>query len=71
MTSSPSEVDYSEKPRPKGAMGWGYSQLAQRTLSLSTMSQWPPGTARAFYVSPADAVWSKSLNNFTENGFVR
>jgi hypothetical protein len=28
-------------------------------------------TARAIYANPADALWSGSISDFAENGFVR
>jgi hypothetical protein len=77
----PKQSGLLRRPGSKGAIGWGPSQLDQRTLYLSTLSQRPgcddpieaprAVTARAFYVSPADAVWSTSFNDTAENGLVR
>jgi hypothetical protein len=67
----PKQSGLQRKPRSKRAIGWGYSQLDQRTLFLSTMSQWPPATARAIYANPADALWRGSISDFAENGFSR
>ena len=70
MISSPSEVGYCEGPDQR-CYRLGVSQLDQRTLSLSTLSQRLPATARAIYANPADALWSGSISDFAENGFVR
>jgi hypothetical protein len=70
MISSPSEVTTAKAPI-KGAIGCGYSQLDQRTLFLSTLSQRPPVTVRAIYANPADALSSGSISDCTENGFSR
>jgi hypothetical protein len=69
MISSPSEVTTAKAPI-KGAIGRRYSQLDQRTLFLSTLSQRPPVT-RAIYANPADAFWSGSISDCAENGFSR
>jgi hypothetical protein len=37
----PKRSELQRRPGSKDAIGWGYSQLDQRTLSLSTLSQWP------------------------------
>jgi hypothetical protein len=58
----PKRSGLSAKARIKGAIGWGYSQLDQRTLFLSTLSQRPPVWARAIYVIPADALSSGSIS---------
>jgi hypothetical protein len=75
----PKQSGLQRRPGSKGAIGWGSSQLAQRTLFLSTLSQRPgcddpkeaprAVTARAFYASPAAALLSKSLSDFAENSF--
>jgi hypothetical protein len=67
----PRQSGLQRRPGSKDAIGWGYSQLDQRTLFLSTLSQWPAVTARAIYANPAEALWSGSISDFVENGFVR
>jgi hypothetical protein len=37
----PKQSRLQRRPGSKDAIGWGYSQLDQRTLFLSTPSQWP------------------------------
>ena len=48
----PKQSELERRPGSKSAIGLGSSQLDQRTLFFSTLSRWPPVTARAIYARP-------------------
>jgi hypothetical protein len=70
MISSPSEVDYCEGP-DQGCYRLGVLTIGSKDIVLEYTVPMAPVTARAIYANPADALWSGSISDFAENGFVR
>jgi len=59
------------KARIKGCYRLGVLTIGSKDIVLEYTVPKAPVTARAIYANPADALWSGSISDFAENGFVR
>jgi hypothetical protein len=59
------------KARIKGCYRRGALTIGPKGIVLEYTVPMAPVTARAIYASPAAALWSGSISDLAENGFVR
>ena len=68
MMLFPKQSGLQRRPGSKGAIGGGHSQLDQRALFLSTLSQWPPRDGASDLCEPRRLAGHITLKVFA--GFV-
>ena len=59
------------KARIKGCYRLGVLTIGSKDIVLEYTVPKAPVTAPAIYANPAHALWSGSISDFAENGFVR